>query len=690
MGKLFTSKKIFVLIFGLSSSFCFCQTVFTVDRLTDNNTLTGEGMGTSGDFRFCLSLAAANAANEITFAVEGVIAINDSLPPIGTQVTIDAGDKNILIDGQRRHRIFTFLSGSNVFLNRVNIYNGYAYYPSLGGGAIRNFGSLTVFGSNLVLNQSEEGGGAITNVDLGKLVCSNSLFSRNKASTFGGGIYHTGNSLWVQACTFEQDTSAGAGGAIADFGNTLIANSIFIDNNSYYGGAAYNAEGIASTHQMTNNVFYNNGSNTVHNLPAIYNSSKLVMVNNSIFSRVGGGVFNNYSASNAVELAMINNIVATENQADISLEGTISGVGFNNIVAGTSRCSIVNQVNGNIVDATLTGSLFYSTDNQFYQYGLSLAPYSAAIDAAIDSVASFYIPTRDINDSLRDGNIDIGAVEFRTLDQNLTVEPIDDKVYNDLPFQLVTNTPSRALPNFAIAGPARALGNALTITGVGVITVTALVAGDRYYAGASVAIVINVFKAEQSIPHFDELVDITLVGQNITITLSGVANSGLPVQYELLTDTLGKTASISGTLLHVFGVGLATVSGFQSGNENYTPMFRSVSFAVSQSTTLPGMNTLSGVNTFAGTNTSTGTNTLTGTVENVLESGISIFPNPNNGLFCVNTTMPIQIQIFNSMGLKFEELKIVHEAFIKLDVKGLYLLKISESGKWIHRKLLVE
>ncbi len=672
------------LIFLFIAISAYPQFIYTVDRLSDNNTLTGEGLGDSGDLRYCLSKAGENAESTINFEVEGIIYLSDSIPSIKNKIKIDAEDKNIIIDGQNQFRIFTFSTGSEANIRRINMYNGYAKYPSFGGGAILNAGNLTLEGCNFAQNQSEDGGGAITNLQNGKISVTKCLFSRNRATSFGGGMNNFGGNITVRGCSFEQDTSAGSGGGIADFGESVIANTIFLENGSYFGGAAYSGGNDAINHHIYNCIFYNNGGNNATAIPAIYNASMLVMINNSIYSYNGGGIFIDNAFSNFVSLSIINNIVAVENTENMSLEGSILGVAFNNIIFGITNSNISDGVNGNSISNSIPEPLFYSTENQFYQSKLSLAAYSSAIDAALISITGFSIPQNDINDSLRDVNPDIGAIEFRTLEQTISFEPIEDKTFLDAPFEIIATVPSQLKLNFLVSGGAISVGKYVSITGAGVITITAFVWADRYYKATSDTIFINVGKAYQFIPIIGNLTDLTLTGQNMVISLSGIANSGLEVNYKLQTDTLGKTATISGNILNIFGAGMVTITGTQDGNENYNPAFQSVSFQVLK------LNYISGIDTSTGVNTLTGSNTATRINEDGFSTSISVYPNPTNGEFFISTSSPTWLEIYTLFGIKIEKIYILKALHVKLEPKGLYLLRFSIEGKSIYRKIVVE
>jgi fibronectin type 3 domain-containing protein len=69
--------------------------------------------------------------------------------------------------------------------------------------------------------------------------------------------------------------------------------------------------------------------------------------------------------------------------------------------------------------------------------------------------------------------------------QSITFNPLPGAVYGAMPFTLPATASSGLPVSFAVSGPATISGSTLTITGAGMVTVTASQAGNAYYAAAA-------------------------------------------------------------------------------------------------------------------------------------------------------------------------------------------------------------
>jgi len=78
------------------------------------------------------------------------------------------------------------------------------------------------------------------------------------------------------------------------------------------------------------------------------------------------------------------------------------------------------------------------------------------------------------------------------------------------------------------------------------------------------------------------------------------------------------------------------------------------------------------------------------------DGNISVFPNPNNGKFIINSSIPLSsIEIYNTLGEKIESkfiltLKTSHEVDIQGIDEGIYILKIYDGPKTYSRKIIVQ
>jgi CSLREA domain-containing protein len=124
------------------------------------------------------------------------------------------------------------------------------------GGAIWNYGSLTVTDSTFENNSAEErGGGIYNNLNADGLTIENSTFTGNTTTDYGGGAIY--NEAQAQATitnsTFYGNSAGGSGGGIYSYSLTynVITNSTFFDN-----GGSISGEG-GGLHIMGTLFIYN-------------------------------------------------------------------------------------------------------------------------------------------------------------------------------------------------------------------------------------------------------------------------------------------------------------------------------------------------------------------------------------------------------------------------------------------------
>lgn len=206
------------------------------------------------------------------------------LPVLENTVVDGAGHS---IDAGGKARIF-FIKEKNIVIKNITFINGFngdggaividknadviirdctfrSNHAKKLGGAIINFGSLTlenvVFEGNVAemegaaldnqpgadmtisgcsfrQNNSAKNGGALMNMSDEPVRISDTEFVRNSAATDGGVINNNANSaqLFVDDCRFIDNRSGAGGGAIANWGNVTISNSQFQSNFSKTNG----------------------------------------------------------------------------------------------------------------------------------------------------------------------------------------------------------------------------------------------------------------------------------------------------------------------------------------------------------------------------------------------------------------------------------------------------------------------
>ena len=300
------------------------------------------------------------------------------------------------------------------------------------GGAIDNEGKLGItdstFSGNSAIGDEDDPdsiglGGAVSN--RGELSISESSFSSNSSADWGGAIYNggegtltIGNSNFSNNSAIEDDPeSIGSGGAISNWGELSISDSVFSGNSADWGGTIINWGG--GELNISGSTF---NDNSADGGGAIDNGGVLNITNSTFSgnSADGGGAIDNGGVLN------ITNSTFSGNSADwgdaiINWDGELSIT--NSIIAGRGRGACyasggLKQNKRNFVqdgscnpwfagDPKL-GALVVPEDGSPAYFPLLAG--SRAIDAAHDD----YCPETDQIGTVRPQGVgcDLGAFEY--------------------------------------------------------------------------------------------------------------------------------------------------------------------------------------------------------------------------------------------------------------------------------------
>ena len=224
---------------------------------------------------FALSLATGSgytilmAAGDYTSAAVGASGMPISISLIGGLTISAESGAAVFLDGGNTNQVMTVAGTSSLNLSGVDVENG----STGGGGAIVNFGTVTVTDSTFSGNStSAADGGAIFNN--GTVTVTDSTFSSNSATGGDGGAIFNHGTATITSSTFSSNSASTAdGGAIFNFGTATITNSTFSGNSAADGGAIFN-NGTAT---ITSSTF---SSNSASFGPDIYNFNTLTVAAN--------------------------------------------------------------------------------------------------------------------------------------------------------------------------------------------------------------------------------------------------------------------------------------------------------------------------------------------------------------------------------------------------------------------------
>ncbi|MBQ6157952.1 MAG: hypothetical protein IJJ20_02950 [Thermoguttaceae bacterium] len=263
------------------------------------------------------------------------------------------------------------------------------------GGGISNYGILTVTDTAISGNSADWGGGIYNGSDT--LTVIGSTVSENTANSYGGGIYNRGTLKLTESAI--SGNSADWGGGIINYSLLTITSTVVSGNTAGSGGGIYSYSG---TMTFTDSVISGNTADYgggISNLGTVKFTG--VTISGNTASSCGGGI------NNIGTLTLVNTIVSL-NYADwdsdiYNYSGPLSG--SNNIIGLDPGFVVAPLVeNGRLVNAD--------------EIDLSLTAGSIAIDAgtnsAVETETDFAGNQRIFAAWRAIPTVDIGAYEFQT------------------------------------------------------------------------------------------------------------------------------------------------------------------------------------------------------------------------------------------------------------------------------------
>jgi len=423
-------------IWGLVSALCLFANPIVSEAATI--TVTSAADSGAGSLRDAITNAASGDTiifgGDYTIYLASTLTINKSLTIDGTGHSIViSGDTNS--DGTGEVRIVIVNSGVTAALQHLTLTKGNVTGD---GGAIYNYGNLTVSDCSLSDNTASRYGGAVMNSKT--MTVTNSAFAQNTAG-YGGGVMNYGATanLTISDSAFSDNSAITYGGGIENCGPgavLMLTNSTFSGNTAGYGGAIINNTAVAT---IVNSTF--SGNSAVHYGGGIenYAAGAAVTLTNSTFAgnnaATGGALYN---AGYAVTST---NTIYVKGTTGDNCYGTVNGA--NNLADDTSCGSGATNSSAILPGALGTyGGPSAGSGGQAVQT-IPLLPGSAAIDAGDDAVCT----ATDQRGMARKGfHCDIGAFESQgfTLG-SLTGTPQSTVINTDFAVPLgLTVTPNDA------------------------------------------------------------------------------------------------------------------------------------------------------------------------------------------------------------------------------------------------------
>ncbi|MCL2116651.1 MAG: right-handed parallel beta-helix repeat-containing protein [Methanobrevibacter sp.] len=247
-----SSLKNIMVIFILFLTTCFLISSVSGAKITVNNADGIQGAITKSNNGDTIELNPGKYTGSKNIALT-----------ISKKVTISGKGpaKSVIIDAQKMDRIFTITGNADVVFRNITFTNGNMHAATSYGNIFINSGSRATFINCIFTNNSAMIGaaiynkgycrvvnstftkntgaldGSINNVDGGNLVVSNSIFTNNHITAYGGVITNFRSHSQVTGSSFTKtsgNVSSGFAGFYNDAGTATLKNSI-LKNNKYAG-----------------------------------------------------------------------------------------------------------------------------------------------------------------------------------------------------------------------------------------------------------------------------------------------------------------------------------------------------------------------------------------------------------------------------------------------------------------------
>ncbi|MGH3257255.1 MAG: hypothetical protein ACRDOU_17975 [Streptosporangiaceae bacterium] len=138
------------------------------------------------------------------------------------------------------------------------------------GGAIYNYGTMTVNGATFTDNSAEYGGAIYSDNYVSTATLNHDFFLGSNAE-YGGAIYNDDNDMTIGASTFHYNSATGEygeGGAIYnDYDVTITGSGLLMNSADTYGGAIYNSDDsvVTLSHSLLATNRATDGGGAVYN-----------------------------------------------------------------------------------------------------------------------------------------------------------------------------------------------------------------------------------------------------------------------------------------------------------------------------------------------------------------------------------------------------------------------------------------
>lgn len=283
----------------------------------------------------------------------------------GSISIIGKGKDKTFIDGDSASFIFDIKADSIVYLYNLTIRN----CKNTNGGAILNYGNLSITNCNFENNYATSNGGAIYSDYGANLNIVDSVFNNNYAASYGGVIF--GYIIKLNNCNFTNNI-ADSNIIYSSNANSFVYNCYFINNtinstSSWIYGTLYMYGG-----SIVNNTFINCSAPNSDSTPTLYIGGTIYLKNNTIidcFNKNNINFIKSDSANFNSNLTFLGNSTVNINKpSNIRLTALLTD-DMGNVINGGTVYFIINGILNKSNSTNASGMATY-TFTQLFDDGL--------------------------------------------------------------------------------------------------------------------------------------------------------------------------------------------------------------------------------------------------------------------------------------------------------------------------------
>lgn len=280
----------------------------------------------------------------------------------------EPGPDNAIIDANGIHRVMHVGFGIEVTVNEVTFTGGHSPPASSGGGGIQNRGTLTLISVVVEDNFSEQFGGGIANRLDDTLIVEDSLITDNVANQDGGGISNAGQLSVSGSTIMGNTTEENSGGGISTGGQASIEDSIISDNHALdgSGGGISNHETLTVERSLITANSASGRGGGIHS-GTTSNEETADLTNVTVSGNTAssaGGIEDGGEGMTLVNVTIANNLATNPGSPD-NLRTTFAGVieVTNTIISNTETAPATVGINNNCSGEIVTGGNNLASDD---------------------------------------------------------------------------------------------------------------------------------------------------------------------------------------------------------------------------------------------------------------------------------------------------------------------------------------